>query len=164
MPRSVESFWMGTRCRAICAVVLVALTPCLAGAASFSIEDSLSSDQITEETSVFIDGASVGTFKLSAGNPGSVLRVTVPDAPSYDYVLCGQTTVRMPDGGEETRPVNDSGTLSDPDGRLYMAFTEGYVTFFLVDVSAGKPKAEIKTHLGPRCPAPVANGAHAPIG
>ena len=141
-----------------------ALAPAVARAASFVIEDALSDEQVAEETHVFIDGHAVGSFRLTTDHPAATLEVRVPDAEPHDYVLCGETRVRLPGGGEETVPINDSGTLSDADGRVYIAFTRGYASFFLVDATAGRPEAELRTHLGPACPAPVSDGAHTRIG
>jgi hypothetical protein len=167
---------MTPRCRgALCVAVVFAvvwsvfapvavLASGAAGAASFTIEDRLAPDQIIEKISVVIDGASVGAFSLTLDHPADTLHVSVPNADSYDYVLCGETTIRMPGGGEETHPVNDSGTLSDPDGRMYRAYNLDNVIFYLGDVSTGRKKAELKVHLGPRCPVPVAGGAYAAIG
>jgi hypothetical protein len=148
----------------LCFAVLLAFAPHVAGAVSFTIEDGLSTDQVAEETHVYIDGVYVGVFRLTASSPDEAIQVTVPDAPQYEYVLCGETTLRMPDGSEETRPVNDSGMLSDADGRSYVAYTRAYSSFFLVDVSAGRPPALLRTHLGPRCPAPISDVPRAPVG
>jgi hypothetical protein len=148
----------------LCFAALLVLAPRIAGAASFTIEDGLSTEQVDEETHVYIDGVAVGVFRLTASSPVNMINVTVPDAPEYEYVLCGETTLRMPDGSEETKPVNDSGTLTDPNGRSYVAYTRAYSSFFLVDVSTSRPPAEVRAHLGPRCPAPVSDAPRAPVG
>jgi hypothetical protein len=57
-------------------------------------------------------------------------------------------------------PVNDSGEITDADGRTYEAYTAGYTAFFLVDVSEGRAPARVAIHLGGRCSAAVAMGEH----
>jgi hypothetical protein len=145
-----------------------------AGAASFTVIDALSPDQIEETTAVFVDGESVGRFHLTLAQPADALHVNVPDAPLHEYVLCGETTFRTQDQGEQTRSVNDSGALTDPDGRTYTAYTQNYVSFFLLDTTPdlgrARPFAPPQIHLGPRCPAPVselaprAHGSHPSTG
>ena len=148
-------------------LVLCLVVP--AQAATFTVFDALSQDQVEETTTVYIDGELVGSFHLTLERPSETFKVTVNDAPLHDYVLCGETVYRQPGGGTETRPVNDSGALTDPDGRTYTAYTQGYVSFFLLDttpdLAKGRPPAPPQIHLGPRCPKAVSdNGSHASTG
>ena len=135
--------------------LLLALPAAPAAADRFVIQDALSEQQLTERIAVIIDGREVGVFHLDATHPADTLAVTVPDAPVHEYLLCGETLLRRAEGGSENRPVNDSGTLADANGRTYLAYTEGFLTFFLVDATPARPPAELRTRLGPRCPAAI---------
>jgi len=126
-------------------------------AATFTVFDALSQDQIEEITSVYVDGELVGSFHLTLERPSDAFKVTVSNAPLHDYVMCGETIYRGADGSRESRPVNDSGALTDPDGRVYTAYTQGYVSFFLVDTTPGREPVPPQIHLGPRCPKAVSD-------
>ncbi len=130
-----------------------------ARAAGFVVEDGLAPDQVAETTELFIDGSSVGRFSLTASAPTGRIVVDLPDSAArgwVDYVLCGHTTVRLPDGTVAERVVDDSGAIENPDGREFFAYTNHYMAFFLLEVAApGRVPARVRTHLGPRCPAPV---------
>jgi len=140
---------------ACAAVAWLALPAATARAGELTVVDQLSPDQVTEDIHLTIDGEQVGGFALGPGHAVDVLRVHVTDAPHHEYVLCGETTLRTASGEEQTVPVNDSGMLDDADGRIYAAYTAAYRSFFLRDVTPGRPPAQIQIHLGPRCPAAI---------
>ena len=149
-PRAIRPWLMGA--------ALVALGfPALA--ARLVIEDGLAADQLAEVTEVFIDGSPVGRFDLNAAAPTGLISVDLPPAPAsgwVDYALCGHTTVRLADGSVGERVVDDSGAIEDPDGRRFFAYTDHYAAFFLLEEAAdGRVPARVRSHLGPRCPAPV---------
>jgi len=147
--------------------------PSAARAAELVIEDGLAPDQVAEITHIFIDGVDVGGFALTLDHPYDRIIVHLPDRPTdgtgprvISYVLCGQTTVRADDGTITERPVNDSGEITDPDGRSFFAYTNGYTAYFLLETddpvppsrpNAARAPADVRTHLGPRCPAPIAS-------
>jgi hypothetical protein len=138
------------------------LLSCLVGAplaraagGAFVLVDELSPEQIEEDITVYLDDTQVGHIHLTREHPADMLHITAAEAPMHDYVLCGETLVQDKDGTEKRVPVNDSGSLFDPDGRTFAAYTEYYRAFFLRDITADKPAARIDIHLGPRCPAPV---------
>ena len=142
----------------------LALLPAAANAGDLTVVDQLSPDQVTETIHLTIDGEPAGGFTLGPGHAVDVLRVHVIDAPRHDYALCGETTLRTASGAEQTVPVNDSGTLDDANGRTYAAYTAGYRSFFLRDVTPGRPPAQVEIHQGPRCPAAISQSMpdHAP--
>lgn len=135
--------------------VLLWFASSVAQAAEFVVLDQLAPDQVTEDLNLLIDGEPAGGFHLAAGHATDLLRVNAPGEGPHDYVLCGETVVRLPDGDQQTMPVNDSGELTDADGRVYAAYTAAYRAFFLRDVTQGRPPAELRIHLGPRCPAAI---------
>ena len=99
---------------------------------TFDIADATDPAEVTEATTVFINGKLVAHFELSASHPYDVVHVTVPEAPHYDYALCGRITVRAEDGHNETHVLDDGATLLDPSGRHLEALAmDGFNTFYL---------------------------------
>ena len=58
--------------------------------------------------------------------------------------------------GRQEHRVNDSGTIADPQGRQFSAYTRDYRSFFLVDTTPGRLPTPITIHTGPRCIGPIA--------
>ncbi len=116
------------------AVLLAGATPPARAAATvtFDIADATDPAELTEATTVFINGKLVAHFELSATHPYDVVHVTVPEAARYDYALCGRITVRAEDGHSETHVLDDGATLQDPAGRHLEALAmDGFNTFYL---------------------------------
>jgi hypothetical protein len=114
--------------------LLGAVAPPARGAATvtFDIADATDPAEVTEATTVFINGKQVAHFELSAEHPYDVVRVTVPEAQHYDYALCGRITVRAEDGHSETHVLDDGATLDDPSGHHLEALAmDGFTTFYL---------------------------------
>jgi len=102
------------------------------GGVTFSIADATDPAEVTEATTVFINGKLVAHFELSATHPFDEVEVTVPEAPHYDYALCGHITIRAADGHSETHVLDDGATLTDPAGRHLEALAaDGFTTFYL---------------------------------
>ena len=126
--------------RCLCFRVLAAICglagsiPANAHAASvtFNIADATDPAEVTEATTVFINGKQVAHFELSATHPYAEVQVTIPQAERYDYALCGRITVRAADGHSETHVLDDGATLLDPGGRRWEALAaDGFTTFYL---------------------------------
>jgi hypothetical protein len=106
--------------------------PCQAATVTFSIADATDPSEVTEATTVFINGKLVAHFELSATHPYDEVEVTVPQADKYDYALCGRITIRAADGHAETHVLDDGATLIDPAGRHLEALAaDGFTTFYL---------------------------------
>ncbi len=104
---------------------------------TFDIADATDPAELTEATTVFINGKLVAHFELNAQHPFDVVHVTVPQAQTYDYALCGRITVRAEDGHSETHVLDDGATLPDPSGRHLEALAmDGFTTFYLGDRGA----------------------------
>lgn len=124
---------------------------------SFHIADATDPAEVTEATTVFINGALVAHFELSATHPFGDVEVTVPAAARYDYALCGRITIRAADGHSETHVLDDGATLVDPAGQHLEALaTDGFTTFYLGqrngDAGAAVPKDIHRTNV---CSIPV---------
>jgi hypothetical protein len=121
---------------------------------SFQIADETDPAEITEDTTVFINGRLVAHFALSAAHPQGQVMVTVPVADRYDYALCGRITIRAPDGHDETHVLDDGATLVNPAGRHLEALaSDGFTTFFLGERTAPSPPDLHKTNA---CSIPTA--------
>ncbi len=104
-----------------------------AGSVTFRIEDRRDPREVAERTAVFVNGHRVGEFQLDDEAPDGSLLVTVPEAPSYEYALCGSITLRT-DAGEEMHRVNSAGRLSAVDGHVFEALgAADFTLFYLVD-------------------------------
>ena len=142
------------------AAALLAATPAGAlaagGTVSFHIADETDPAEITETTTVFINGQLVAHFELSAANPSGNVAVSVPAADRYEYALCGRITVRAPDGHNETHVLDDGATMGDPSGRHLEALaSDGFTTFFLAERSLGAAGAPTDLHKTNVCSIPV---------
>jgi hypothetical protein len=112
---------------------------------SFRIHDQRDPAEIDEVTRVYIDGAHVGTFRLGPDREHDMLTVTVVPAPQHRYALCGQVTLRRPDGSVITREVNGAGTITDVAGREYDAVAANdFTAFYLHDITPGRAPAETR--------------------
>lgn len=123
---------------------------------SFHIADETDPAEVTEATTVFINGRLVAHFELSAIHPFGDVTVTIPAAPRYDYALCGRITIHAPDGHSETHVLDDGATIGDPAGRHLEALaSDGFTTFFLGErtgTAAGAPADLHKTNV---CSIPI---------
>jgi hypothetical protein len=124
---------------------------------TFDIADATDPAEVTEATTVFINGKLVAHFELSATHPYDVVRVTIPQAQHYDYALCGRITVRAEDGHSETHVLDDGATLTEPSGRHLEALAmDGFNTFYLGerggDIGAPAPRDLHRTNV---CSIPI---------
>ena len=144
----------------ILSAALLAGLPASAGAVgttvSFRIADETDPAEITEATTVFINGQLVAHFELSAAHPSGSVAVTVPAADRYEYALCGRITIRAADGHSETHVLDDGATMDDPSGRNLEALaSDGFTTFFLAERSAGAAAAPTDLHKTNVCAIPT---------
>jgi hypothetical protein len=138
--------------------VLLAATPnANAGTTiSFHIADETDPAEVTEATTVFINGQLVAHFDLSASHPFGDVAVTVPAADRYEYALCGRITIRAPDGHSETHVLDDGATLDNPEGRHLEALaSDGFTTFFLAERTGGLAGAPRDLHRTNVCSIPT---------
>lgn len=109
-------------------------------------------------TLVYVDGEQVGTFRLGPGREHEQLTVTVPDAESHGYALCGRVTIRHEDGETLTREVNGAGRIADVAGREYDAVAAGdFTIFYLRDITLGRAPAAASAEPRRGCEAHVAH-------
>ncbi len=137
-------------------LALIAVAEAAGGTVHLTLIDALSNDEVAEDTTIFVNGEQVAHFRLTPDHRAASVDAEIAAASHYEYALCGTATVKAANGEQTERRVNDSGTIADPDGRAFSAFTQNYTAFFLVDVTEDKPHTSIAMHLGPRCVGPVA--------
>ena len=123
--------------------------------ARFTISDHLSAGQVEETITVYLNGRNVGTLHVQASKQDDQLQVTVPRAAQYEYALCGR--LRLRSGNPAEREINDGGTLTEVDGRVFAAYNEGSAAFFLLDVTPGRPPVPVARDEKPRCTAAIAS-------
>lgn len=127
-----------------------------AATVSFHISDETDPAEVTEATTVFINGHLVAHFELNAQHPFAEVGVTVPAADRYDYALCGRITIRAPDGHSETHVLDDGATLLAPEGRHLEALAaDGFTTFFLAERNGAATLAPTDLHRTNVCSIPT---------
>ncbi len=130
--------------------------PSMASSVSFHISDETDPAELTETTTVFVNGRLVAHFELSADHPSGDVAVTVPAAARYEYALCGRITIRTPDGHAETHVLDDGATMDDPSGRRLEALaSDAFTTFYLAERSAGLAGVPTDLHKTNVCSIPI---------
>nr|WP_321983027.1 hypothetical protein [uncultured Lichenicoccus sp.] len=121
-------------------LLLAALAPAPARAATFTVHDKRADRELSETTELYVDGQRVAAFALDAAHDQISLPVTVPPLPGqssadrHSYVLCGLVTVRNGSGAPEVHEVNGTGILLDPSGRNFEALAaDNFTLFYLAD-------------------------------
>jgi hypothetical protein len=110
-----------------------------AQAASFVVLDQKATEEISEVTRLYVDGALVASAHLDnttleARMPVMVADRPGPDGQQHDYALCGEIVFRAADGTRAVHQVNGQGVLVDPDGRNFMALgARDFTRFYLAD-------------------------------
>lgn len=111
-----------------------------AGDVTFRVHDRVPEAEIEEVTTVYIDGTLAGSFHLGPDEPEIVLNVTVPDAMTHVYALCGHVDVHESNGRVRRQAFDVSGLLFDVNGRDFEAVAgDDFHEFSLADVTAGPP-------------------------
>ncbi len=135
---------MRTRLAALSVLLAVGVPPA-AGAAGpraneFTITDQLAQQEVSENTEIYLDGKLLGQLHLDDKTRVRVIDASVVDpADRHQYALCGEITVRRPDGRTETHEVNSVGYISDVEGRDFQALGASDFTFFyLGDETPGR--------------------------
>ena len=157
---SVQAGMGRGRCRRLVCVALGLWVGVISLAAAqdvvrFTISDHLSAGQIEETITVYLDGRNVGTLHVHATKQNDQLQISVPRAERYDYALCGR--LRLRSGNPAEREINDGGTLTDVDGRVFAAYNEGSAAFFLLDVTPHRVPVGVPRDDKPRCAAAIAS-------
>lgn len=130
--------------------------PAKAATVNFHIADETDPSEVTEATTVFINGHLVAHFELSASHPFGEVAVSVPAAEKYEYALCGRITIRAPDGHSETHVLDDGATMEDPSGRRLEALaSDGFTTFFLAERTGGAAATPGDLHKTNVCSIPT---------
>lgn len=145
-----QAFW---HLAAIC--VLAACTrPALAG--EFTVTDEKADMEISEVSRIYLDGKLASVFRLDDATRRKTVRISTPQGRvDHTYTLCGEITIRMPDGRVETHEVSSSGLLHNPDGHHFDALgSDGFTDFFLVDPQAPEAAERIPGR-GEVCSAPI---------
>ncbi|ACI49938.1 conserved hypothetical protein [Gluconacetobacter diazotrophicus PA1 5] len=116
-----------------CATVAAPVSRARAG--SFIVVDGRADAEISETSRFYIDDQLMATIRLDATVPQRAVRIETPEGRlNHTYVLCGEITVRMPDGRVETHEVNGEGVLHHPDGHTLNALgTRNFTEFYLAD-------------------------------
>ena len=106
----------------------------------FSITDDLAPQEVSENTEIYLDGKLVDQLHLDEKTRSRVVDASVADPDDrHQYALCGEITVRRPDGRTETHEVNGTGYVSDVAGRNFQALGAADFTFFyLMDTTPGR--------------------------
>lgn len=145
-----RAFW---HLAAIC-VLAACARPALAG--EFTVTDEKADMEISEVSRIYLDGKLASVFRLDDATRRKTVRISTPQGRvDHTYTLCGEITIRMPDGRVETHEVSSSGLLHNPDGHHFDALgSDGFTDFFLVDPQAPEAAERIPGR-GEVCSAPI---------
>lgn len=120
----------------MCAALLtVSMSYSTAWAGEFTVTDGKADSEISEVSRVYIDGKLAAIFRLDDKNREKTVRITTPVGRlDHTYTLCGEITIRTPEGRVETHEVSNDGTLHNPDHHhLYALGSNNFTEFFLMD-------------------------------
>ncbi len=141
---------------AFLAAALLPAAPAAAAAVSFHITDTTDPSEVTETTTIYVNGQLVAHFELSATHPFSDVAVSVPQADRYEYALCGRITVRTEEGRTETHVLDDGASMGDPSGkRLEALASDKFTTFYLAERAAGGTDVPTDLHKTNVCSIPT---------
>lgn len=107
----------------------------LALAGTFTVVDGRADNEISEISRLYVDEQLAATIRLDASAPQRAVHVeTAAGRINHTYALCGEITIRTPDGRTETHEVNGGGILHHPEGRTLNALgTRNFTEFYLAD-------------------------------
>ncbi|GBQ51042.1 hypothetical protein [Acetobacter ghanensis] len=132
----------------------MSVRPALAG--EFTVTDEKADMEISEVSRIYLDGRLASVFRLDDSTRYKTVRIATPQGRlDHTYTLCGEITIRTPDGRAETHEVSSSGILHNPDGHHFDALgSDGFTDFFLIDPQAPEA-AERLPGRGEVCSAPI---------
>ncbi|GEN62368.1 hypothetical protein [Acetobacter oeni] len=112
---------------------ILGATPALAG--QFVVVDEKAPQEISEVSRLYVDGELVATFVLNGDTTRKVETIpTQAGRVEHTYALCGEITIRAPEGRTETHNVSSAGVLHNPDGHIFQALgTANFTDFYLID-------------------------------
>ncbi|MFT8367439.1 MAG: hypothetical protein ABF888_02585 [Acetobacter papayae] len=141
---------------AACVFAFFALFPTMAHAGEFSVTDEKADTEISEVSRIYLDGQLVSTIKLNDMNRAKTVRVPTPTGRTeHSYTLCGEITIRTPEGRVETHEVSSDGVLHSPDGHHFFALgSNGFTDFYLLDPDSPET-AEHRPGQSDSCAAPI---------
>ena len=139
-----------------CVFAFFALFPTMAHAGEFSVTDEKADTEISEVSRIYLDGQLVSTIKLNDMNRAKTVRVPTPTGRTeHSYTLCGEITIRTPEGRVETHEVSSDGVLHSPDGHHFFALgSNGFTDFYLLDPDSPET-AEHRPGQSDSCAAPI---------
>lgn len=107
--------------------------PAFAG--SFDVEDGCSPDEVSEVSRLYVDEQLVATFRLDQEHATQTAHVETPmGRTTHSYALCGEITIRRPEGKVEIHQVSGEGVLHEPDGHHLVALgARNFTQFYLAD-------------------------------
>lgn len=136
MMRFLSTIPLSRTALALCALLVTALPGAASAlAGEFTVTDGKAAAEISEISRIYIDGVLAATIRLDDHTPEKTIRVTTPAGRiEHTYTLCGEITIRTPEGRVETHEVNSDGTLHNPDGHHFYALgSDNFTEFFLQD-------------------------------
>ncbi|MGI4747665.1 MAG: hypothetical protein ACRYGI_04655 [Janthinobacterium lividum] len=143
----------------LCPLVCLRLLLGEAHAVGFTVVDGKASQEISETSRLYIDGALVGTFRLDDRTTQTSMPVDVPDVAgqgtAHQYVLCGEITIRNHAGTPEIHEVSGQGLLHQPEGRVFAALSAGNFSLFYLADPTDPTAVEIQPGRSSFCAAPV---------
>ncbi|GAN66681.1 hypothetical protein [Acetobacter orientalis] len=133
---------------AFSALLLATVYTHVAFAGTFSVTDAKAETEISEVSRVYIDGKLAAIFKLDDKTREKTIKITTPVGRiDHTYTLCGEITIRTPEGRVETHEVSNDGLLHNPDNRrLYALGSNNFTEFFLLDPEAPSVAEHYPTH------------------
>ncbi len=139
-------------CPAVAALLLLAASPARAAPdVTFRVLDQLGDTEVEEATAIYIDQHLVGSFHLDDSHPQQIITVTIPEADTYHYAMCGHVSTRDSDGQITDHSVNTSGTLHDVDGRIFEAVTDSFTRYYMRDRTTNRPPTPLETNTAQAC-------------
>ncbi|AKR49141.1 MULTISPECIES: hypothetical protein [Acetobacter] len=140
-----------------CLLTLLAMLPfSYAYAGEFTVTDGKADAEISEVSRIYLDGKLVSVIRLNDKNQEKTVKITTPMGRlDHTYTLCGEITIRSPEGRVETHEVDSDGTLHNPDGHHFYALgSDNFTEFFLTDPNAPEA-AEHHPGRSGVCAAPI---------
>ncbi|WP_203413318.1 hypothetical protein [Entomobacter blattae] len=103
--------------------------------AEFIIKNQKAPQEISESSTVYIDGKPVAHFTLNDTTKEISKTITIPDiTQSVSYDLCGRITIRNAAGQPETHEINSKGILYSPQSKTFLAIvTADFKYYYLAN-------------------------------
>lgn len=108
---------------------------CLTYGAEMIIKDQRSPQEISETSRLYVEGKLVATFEMNLASTILTKTIPLPEGQNhFHYDLCGEITMKTPQGKIETHAINSRGILHTPQGHTLLAVVStDFKHFFLTD-------------------------------